>query len=371
MTLHAVTVPKWGLAMEEGQIVHWYVAPGARVSTGDALVDIETPKITNTLEAEGPGTIRRILGAEGETLPCGQVIAVLDDGESGEPDVDDFVKNAILSLEAKHPEETTGKTLRPALVDVGSGSLNYLAMGAPTDLSIILIHGFGGDLNNWMFNQPVLAAAGRTISFDLPGHGGSTKTVGNGSIDELALRISVALKSLQLERFHLVGHSLGGAVASKVAASVPGSCASLTLISSAGLGEEINGDYLEAFVVAKRRRELQKVLESLFADPSLVTSDMAEEILRAKRLDGAEAALRQVLAANFADSRQLFGLREQIIHLDIPIMTIWGESDLIIPATHSNGLPGSTQVLAETGHMAHIEKAAEVNTLIAKHIAAA
>jgi pyruvate dehydrogenase E2 component (dihydrolipoamide acetyltransferase) len=68
--IYALTVPKWGLSMEEGTILEWRVAEGADVTPGLELVDIETTKITNTLEAQNAGTLRRIVAAPGQTLPC-------------------------------------------------------------------------------------------------------------------------------------------------------------------------------------------------------------------------------------------------------------------------------------------------------------
>ena len=56
-----VTMPKWGLSMQLGKITAWAVAEGDDVSIGDDLADIETEKITGTLEAaaaSSPGSVR-------------------------------------------------------------------------------------------------------------------------------------------------------------------------------------------------------------------------------------------------------------------------------------------------------------------------
>lgn len=47
---------------------------------------------------------------------------------------------------------------------------------------LVLVHGFGGDLNNWMFNHEALAAGRRVIALDLPGHGESTKQLVRGDL---------------------------------------------------------------------------------------------------------------------------------------------------------------------------------------------
>ena len=87
---------------------------------------------------------------------------------------------------------------------------------------MVLIHGFGGDLNNWLFTQPGLAETHRVIAFDLPGHGGSSKDVGAGDLAALSRIISAFLDVLDIPKAHLVGHSLGGGVALRIGARKSG-----------------------------------------------------------------------------------------------------------------------------------------------------
>ncbi len=64
----------------------------------------------------------------------------------------------------------------------------------------------------------------------------------------------------------------------------PGTAASLTLISSAGLGPEIDAGYIEGFIAAGRRKEMKAVLAQLFAAPGAVSRDMVEDVLKYNRL---------------------------------------------------------------------------------------
>ena len=176
---------------------------------------------------------------------------------------------------------------------------------------MVFIHGFGADLNAWMFTQPALAERHRTIALDLPGHGGSSRDVGAGDVGALAEAVAGALAALGIARAHLVGHSLGGAIALELAAVQPGLVASVTLIASAGLGPEINAAFIDGFVKMERRRDAQDVLRLLVHDPALLSRTMVEDVLRYKRLDGVAAALATIAGACFPGGRQASGLHRR------------------------------------------------------------
>jgi pyruvate dehydrogenase E2 component (dihydrolipoamide acetyltransferase) len=71
-----LVMPKWGLEMREGTIGAWLVDEGARVSVGQPIVEVETDKISNTVEAADPGLLRRRVAREGETLPVKALLGV-------------------------------------------------------------------------------------------------------------------------------------------------------------------------------------------------------------------------------------------------------------------------------------------------------
>ena len=364
-----ITMPKFGLAMTEGKVASWARPEGAQVSVGDELADIETSKITNAYESPVKGTLRRHVAPEGEDLPVGALIAVVADPAVPEAEIDSFIERFQAEFASHAGEAAAEKPPEPEILEVrGLMSLRFLETGREHEgRPVLLIHGFGGDLNNWLFTQPALSEAHRTIALDLPGHGGSSKHVGAGDLASLSGAVFAFLEARGIAKAHLVGHSLGGAVALRLALDKPAHVASLTLLAPAALGEAIDGEFAESFIAASRRKQLQPVLEKLFADTKLVSRDMAEDLLKFKRLDGAQEALTAIADANFGGGRQREILRDRLGELDgIPIQVIWGELDAIIPVGQVEGLPGPVRVhrLSGTGHMPHMEKAAEVNRLI-------
>lgn len=155
-----------------------------------------------------------------------------------------------------------------------------------------------------------------------------------------------------------------GAVALNCARLAPQRVLSLSLIGSAGLGEEINGDYLRGFVEAANRNALKPQLVQLFSDPALVTRQMLEDMLRYKRLEGVDAALRQLLDNLFADGRQRNDLRAVASEGRQPVLAIWGSDDAIIPARHAEGLPAQVEIIHGQAHMVQMEAAEQVNRLL-------
>ena len=198
---------------------------------------------------------------------------------------------------------------------------------------MILVHGFGGDLNNWLFNHEALAGDRAVYALDLPGHGESTKDVGDGSLDTLADVLLGFMDELGIERASLVGHSMGAAISMAAAAKAPDRVAALTLISAAGLGDEINTDYINGFVSAANRNAIKPQLMKLFGDPSLVNRQLVEDIMKYKRLEGVDAALRTLAAALFQNGRQSTLLRDRLAALGKPTLVIWGDADQIIPVS--------------------------------------
>jgi pyruvate dehydrogenase E2 component (dihydrolipoamide acetyltransferase) len=365
--IKAIVMPKWGLAMQEGMVAKWLVAPGAEIKTGDEILDIETSKIANVFESPVAGPLRRTVVGEGETVPVGALLGVVADASVPDAELDAFVAKFQEEF-AAHAAEAGAAAPEPETIEAGGHRIRYLALGEGEGVPIVFIHGFGGDLNNWQFNQEVLAAGRPTYALDLPGHGGSTKDVGAGDADVGALARAVLdfMDAKGIARAHLVGHSLGGAIALHLALEHADRVASVTAVCPAGLGPEINMAYIDGFMAAKRRKQLQPVLEMLVADPEMVSREMIEDVLKFKRLDGVEAALNRIIQGTFAGGRQALQLTGRLDELTVPVQVIWGRQDRIIPVSHGDGLPSRirVQVLDDAGHMVHMEKAAEVNQLI-------
>ncbi len=113
--IHAITMPKWGIEMQEGAITSWHVEIGGAVTRGAQLLDVETEKIVNTVEASVEGTLRRVIGTVGDTLPVGALVGIVCEGEVSDADIDRFVREFKAADASFEPEASTGaSTTSPA-----------------------------------------------------------------------------------------------------------------------------------------------------------------------------------------------------------------------------------------------------------------
>jgi pyruvate dehydrogenase E2 component (dihydrolipoamide acetyltransferase) len=364
-----IVMPKWGLSMKEGRVTAWLADVGAEITVGMPILEVETDKIANAVEAPDPGILRRRTAAEGEMLPVKALLGVMAGADVSDADIDAYIA-AWVTPAAEDEGEAAGPTYQ--FTEVDGIRIRYARRGAAEGTPVLFIHGYGGDLDNWLFNIDAVGEKAPVIALDLPGHGQSSVKLPGTSIAALAGFVARFMDTIDVRRAHLVGHSMGAAVASQIALDDPKRVASLTLIGSAGFGPEINSGYVDGFASAASRRDLKPVLELLFADPGLVSRQMIDDVLKYKRLDGVGALLTELGKALFTGGRQLEqpGLKLRDSTMGQRVLLIWGRDDHIVPAAHAgNAPPGATvEVLDSAGHMAQMERANDVNRLILRQI---
>lgn len=400
-----------GEYMESATVVSWAVAVGDRVKQGDVVVVVETAKAATEIEAERDGMLVAIVAAAGAEVGVGSVLGHIgNDGDAiGEADMPEPTvaiatpeptRSASISLSRdRTPISPLARRLarqagldttamvgtgpggriksrdierilaeqRPEPVQVGSAP----RQGSPVARHkgglppIVFIHGFGANSGAWNNVRAYLDPTIASFAPDLPGHG-RTAAAGSPSLNALVDATLAYLEDTGLTECHIVGHSLGGAVAAAIAANSAIRARSLTLIAPAGLGPDIDGEFLEGFLTARSAASLLPWLEQLVADPALLPQGYAEAILRERLRRGVDAPQRELAARLFPDATQTIQIGNAIASLHIPTRVIWGKADRIIPVSHSRGLPGfvALHVLADIGHMPHVEAPELISRLI-------
>jgi len=312
--------------------------------------------------------LRRRIANNRVVLPVGALLAVVADKDVSDADIDAFIAEFNANFSAQARQGGGGPTAET--VDIDGKRITYLKVGPDEGQPVVFVHGFGSDHKAWLFNQAPMSETNPTYALDLPGHGASHKDAADLSAAALAGVVTAFIREMKLDGVHLVGHSLGGAISVLVAAGNPGLVRSVTLIAPAGLGSEISGPFFDGFIGEVRGKKLRPFIEMLVADPSIVTGEMVEDVLKFKRLDGAQQALEAVRAANFPGSAQKVSVRDALAGLMVPVQVIVGEDDKVIPAGQSAGLGNVQRIaIAGAGHIPHLEKAADVNEHIKSFVA--
>ncbi len=363
--MFAVTIPKWGLSMEEGTVVQWLKKEGEPVAEGEEIVEIETDKINNGMESPAAGTLRRIVAPVGERLAVGSLIAVLADADASDADVDAFIaRQAQAATQGADASDDAGG-FAFATVPTALGDVRVARGGRAGGPPVVLLHGYAADLNGWLFTMEALARDFPVVAIDLPGHGESTKAIGDGSTATLAAAVLEVLDALKLDRVHLVAHSMGAAVATRLAAAQPARVHTLVAIAPALYpGTRLSAAFLEGIATAQRARDLQPWLEQLVTDPALVTRDMVENVVRYKRLDGVEEAL-DAIRHRLASADEAQQVQADLARV-ASLVVIVGGQDRIVGQADPAGLPAGARLerIEDAGHVPHLERPAQLNALL-------
>ena len=245
---------------------------------------------------------------------------------------------------------------------------------------VVLLHGLAASLLTWYCNIDVLAGAGyRVIAPDLPGYGDSDKPSHlDYSPDSAADFIYDFSQELGLEKFSLVGSSAGGLIAGLFALEHPDMVEKLVLVGSGGFGREVAW-FLRVISVPVLGELLYQpwlntkmgATKYLFHRPPAILEELLPEMDRHKMLPGARTAMLRSIRSSI----NLWGLRKQGLILDrlkgseVPLMTVWGAEDIIIPVAHAEAvrreLPHSiVHVIPECGHWPQMEKPDEFNSML-------
>jgi pimeloyl-ACP methyl ester carboxylesterase len=244
---------------------------------------------------------------------------------------------------------------------------------------IVLIHGVGGWAENWRPVMGALASAGRqVIAIDLPGFGQSERPrrVRYFGPDAAFYPrfVTGAMDVLGIERAHIAGNSMGGAVAYMTAVTAPSRTRSLVLVAPGGLGRDVafflRACSLPGFGLVARlprpRSAAREVLRTCFYDAGRITPELYEEAERYGNSSFPEFV--RALSAGVGirgvrrSLRQAWMARSSLY--PGPALVVWGREDLVLPLRHLADvhatLPQAQIALIERcGHMPQAERPEE------------
>lgn len=128
----AVVVPKWGLEMTEGTVSSWLKQPGDAVTRGEPLIEIESEKIVNSLDAPADGVLRRILLDAGNVAAVGSLIGVIADASASDDDIDRFIRDF-------RPPDSGDAPAEPSTVAAAAPSADAVTAPATSDTGAVRV----------------------------------------------------------------------------------------------------------------------------------------------------------------------------------------------------------------------------------------
>jgi pimeloyl-ACP methyl ester carboxylesterase len=281
-------------------------------------------------------------------------------------------------------------------VEVDGTPINYVdvtARGAPGGGDpassgerepVVLVHGLGGQWQNWLENIPRLAQERRVLALDLPGFGLTPEPAdGEISIPGYGRCVDSFCDKLGLGQVALVGNSMGGYVTAETAIQFPERVSRLTLVSAAGIS---SADTFHAPILtfgriatalatntAARHRRLaarpitrHMSLALVARHPRLLKADLAYEgFYKGAGKGGFDNALRACLNYDF---------RDRLPDVKVPTLIVWGEKDSIIPVRDADEFERLIEdsrkvVMKDTGHIPMAERPNVFNDLLLEFLA--
>jgi pyruvate dehydrogenase E2 component (dihydrolipoamide acetyltransferase) len=232
--------------------------------------------------------------------------------------------------------------------------------------ALVFLHGFGASHAVWNGIAAEFAATTRTLAYDLPGHARSLAFPDAGPPKLAARAIAADLAGRGIDRAHLVGHSMGGAISVLIALIAPERAASLTLLAPGGFGPEINGPLLRRYGAAVDESEIRECLAAMSGPRAVIPAADTEM----RRQPGQGEKLVEIAALITRGDRQGEIPRETLGTLAMPVSIMWGDADPVLPVGQTRGLPAhfGLRVVAGAGHMLIDEAPAEATALIRAQI---
>ncbi len=242
---------------------------------------------------------------------------------------------------------------------------------------LVLLHGDGDTPASWQWVFPALARHHRVLAPSLPGHADTDQQQADFTIANMTQFMSSWLDALELDACMVVGNSLGGLLAIRLALDQPKRFSALVLVDSSGLGREIHpmlalmsmpwmgelGIALARLPMGPGQRAMARLTQMFARFDRAPAAWLAEQ----RRVAAVPGFLEASLAATRAGVRpwgQTEVVLEELHRLAMPTLVIWGANDVVVPAVHGrraiSRLPkAELALIPQCGHLPQVERPSE------------
>ncbi|MGC9325207.1 MAG: alpha/beta fold hydrolase [Desulfomonilia bacterium] len=255
--------------------------------------------------------------------------------------------------------------LEKGSVEINGQRVVYLSREGHGE-TIVLLHGFGADKDNWVRLVRYLPEEYRVYAFDLPGHGETGfQAEQTYDLEFITGGFSKAVDELGLEKFHLAGNSMGGWISMYYTSENPDRVLTLCLIDPAGVNSPVQSDLQKSLeqghhvLVPTTGEEFETTLEFVFHRKPFMPWPIRPVVAR-KMIQRAEIS-RKIWNDYKGGAREATYL---LPTLEIPVYLIWGDRDRIthvsaaeVYAAHIPHL--EVVIMKDCGHVPMLERPKE------------
>ena len=266
----------------------------------------------------------------------------------------------LINLERQH------SGLSKQSIKIDSHTIVYLEGGKGE--TILLLHGFGANKDSWNQFAKYLTPLFHVLAIDLPGFGESSRIETESySISAQASRLQEIANALRLDKFHVAGNSMGGAISGKYTVDFPDRVLTLGLFNSAGIqtcpekSELIS--QLEAgknpLLSIKTIKDLDEFLKFVFVKPPWIPRPVKEYTTREAIVRN---AFNEKVFKEFVEEK--YSLEPDLSKIGARTLILWGDKDRLIDVSCTkileNGLQNHTTVIMKAcGHAPMVERPQE------------
>lgn len=274
------------------------------------------------------------------------------------------------------------ESLQDNYTSIEGSRIRYWDTGGKGE-AVLLCGGVGSSVEIWQKQFATLPSRLRIIAWDYPGHGKSSESNSAVTLHHLAHLGWQLLTTLGVNKAHVVGNSMGAAVALRISHLQPLNILSVGLLSGATLGREMPLPFrlmtlplLGKLLTIPGELAFKNQLNAIFANPESVDRIITEAIKRNAYNSDAQAGFLhcvQAMSTFFGQKQSLLAESRMILSCNhCPCWMVHGDKDNVIPSQHSQNIAREFAAISYTefancGHTPQVERADDINALILSH----
>lgn len=251
-----------------------------------------------------------------------------------------------------------------ASVEIDGYEIAYLDNGQTDKPTILMVHGFGAEKDNWTRMALFLQEDYRLVALDQLGHGESAKPMdASYRISDQAARLYQFTEALGLDQVHLIGNSMGGHISGFFAARYPEKVASITFLNNGGIISPEPSDLWKEIqqgrnpLIISKPEDAETFFKFIFVEPPFITEPVLEYFAERGM---ARKPMNDLIFSHIKDEN-FENLADELPNIQAPVQIIWGDSDRILHVSSIEKMvplldQPKVVIMPETGHGPMMER---------------